>query len=96
MQLWVQEVIATWELEQHHVLTLVLAAESWDRATGARKVLDRDGTVFLDRFGQPKPRPEVQIEQASKVVFARLVRELALDVAAPDESRPPGLVGRKR
>jgi hypothetical protein len=34
-------------------------------------VLDRDGVAFPERFGQPKPRPEVAIERDSRVGATR-------------------------
>jgi phage terminase small subunit len=75
-----------YELEPHHVRLLTLAAEAWDRAAAAREVVDRDGMTFADRFGQPKPRPEIAIERDSRIGFARLLRELGLDVEKPPEA----------
>jgi phage terminase small subunit len=92
-QAWFTEVVRTYELESHHVRLLTLAAEAWDRAEQARAVIDKEGLTFLDRFSQPKTRPEVAIERDSRVSFARLLRELNLDVSVP-ESRPPSLGGR--
>ena|SRR5436309_12041277 len=86
---WWQSVVTTWELDEHHVRLLTLAAEAFDRAVQARKIIARKGLTFRDRFGQPKPRPEVAIERDARIAFARLLRELDLDVDVPDESRPP-------
>ncbi|MFC3322141.1 P27 family phage terminase small subunit [Mesorhizobium cantuariense] len=86
---WFKSVTENYALEGHHVRLLTLAAEAWDQAQIARAVLDKDGQTFNDRFGQPKERPEVAILNAARIAFARLVRELALDVDAPTESRPP-------
>ena len=68
---------------QRHILTL--AGETWHRSAQARRVLERDGLVFLDRFGQPRPRPEVAIEKDAKLLFARLTRELQLDAGSLPE-----------
>ena len=35
--------------------------------------------VYLDRFGAPRTRPEVRIENDSRLAFARLVKALDLD-----------------
>lgn len=78
-----------YELEPHHVRLLTLAGEAWDRGQQARAVIDDLGMTFEDRFKQPKPRPEIAIERDSRIAFARLVRELGLDVAPPEESRAP-------
>lgn len=87
---WFKSVLEEFELDGHHVRLLTLAAEAWDQAQTAREVLDRDGQTFLDRFGQPKERPEVGILQNARISFARLIRELALDGdTTPDAPRMP-------
>ncbi|MBX4989563.1 P27 family phage terminase small subunit [Rhizobium lentis] len=87
-QKWWKSVLADFDLEDHHLRLLQLAAEAWDQAQGAREVLDKDGQTFTDRFGQPKERPEVGILQNARIAFARLLRELALDgVDAPEAPR---------
>jgi phage terminase small subunit len=91
---WFQSVIQDFELEAHHVRLLTLAAEAWDRCQQARVALKKMGLIFDDQFGQPKARPEVAIERDSRIAFARLLRELGLDLAAPAEehTRPPRIV----
>jgi hypothetical protein len=86
---WYASVLTDYDLEPHHVHLLTLAAEALDQANVAREVLDKDGQTFTDRFGQPKERPEVGILQNARVAFARLMRELALDVEAPEAPRAP-------
>jgi len=90
---WWSEVVEEYVLEPHHLRLLTLAAEAWDRGEEARKILAKEGLTFTDRFGQPKARPEVAIERDSRIAFARMLRELALDLEEPDESRPPRLHG---
>lgn len=85
---WFKSVLSDYELDGHHVRLLTLAAEAWDQAQTAREVLDKDGQTFIDRFQQPKERPEVGILQNARISFARLIRELALDGDnAPDAPR---------
>jgi hypothetical protein len=79
-------VVTEWELEEHHVKLLTLAAEALDRAEEARELLARAGTFYRDRFGQPKPHPAVAVERDARVAFARLPRELDLDTVAPPEA----------
>lgn len=87
---WWLSVTDDFDLDPHHIRLLTLAAEAWDRGQQAREVIDRDGMTYLDRFGCPKPRPEVAIERDSRIGFARLLRELALEgVAAPEAPRTP-------
>lgn len=89
---WWQSVIEEYELEPHHVRLLTLAGESWDRCQQAREALAANGLTYQDRFGAPRARPEVAIERDSRIAFARVLRELRLDLDPPD-SRPPGLGG---
>lgn len=89
-QNWFKSVTVDFDLEPHHIKLLTLAADAWDRAVSAREVIDADGMTYTDRFGQPKPRPEVAIERDSRIGFTRLIRELALDgVDAPETPRAP-------
>ncbi len=90
---WWESVLEEFELEDHHVRLLTLAAQAWDRAEQAREILDAEGLTYTDRFDCPRARPEVAIERDSRIAFARLLRELCLDVEPPRASpgRPPGL-----
>ena len=83
-------------MEPHHIKLLTLAAEAWDRCQEAREILAEEGLTYEDRFHQPRARPEVAVERDSRIAFARLLRELALDVESPGSvGRPPGIGGRK-
>lgn len=96
---WWASVAGEYALEAHHLRILTLAAESWDRGQEAREAIAKHGPVYVDRFEQPRARPEIAIERDSRIAFARLVRELALDLDPPDEpGRPPrlGVVTEKR
>jgi hypothetical protein len=89
---WVDDVCIKWVLEDHHKTLLILAGEALDRSENARQVIDAKGAVYLDRFGQPKVRPECLIERDAKATFSRLLRELDLDLESPISSaRPPAL-----
>lgn len=90
-RLW-REIVDGFELEGHHLRILEVALTAMDRGAAARAVIDKEGAVFPDRFGQPKPRPEVAIERDAAITFMRGLRELGLDSAALDEApRPPAL-----
>ena len=85
--------VADYELEPHHMRLLSMAAECWDQYLKASETIRKLGLTFDDRFGQPKARPEIAIERDCRVGFARLVRELGLDLGEPDEFRPPRITG---
>jgi len=94
---WWSAVISDYDLEPHHIRLLTLAAEAWDRGQQARRIIAAEGLTFVDRFSQPKTRPEVSIERDSRLAFARLVRELCLDAVEPPDAaaRPPRAGGAK-
>ena len=92
---WWSSVVADYQLEPHHIRLLSLAGEAWDRCTEAREALVEHGLTFTDRFDCPKPRPECAIERDSRLAFARMIRELALDDSESPETRPPRISVRK-
>jgi phage terminase small subunit len=88
---WWRDVTEAYELEEHHLRLLTLAAESWDRAVEARLMIAEAGAFYTDRFGAPRAHPAVSVERDAQISFARLLRELALDVSLPNSSRPPAI-----
>ena len=93
-QEWFAAVISDFELETHHVRLLTLACESWDECQAARAAISEHGQTYVDRYGQPRERPEVGIARQSRTIFARLVRELGLDIESKDTPRPPRVGGQ--
>jgi phage terminase small subunit len=87
---WFRSVAKEFALEAHHVRLLRLACETFDRGERAREVLSRRGLTYLDARRNPRPRPENAIVRDCSIVFARLLRELRLDLGPPDDAeRPP-------
>lgn len=81
---WFKAIAEAFALEPHHFRLLILASEAWDRGERAREVLARSLT-FKDSRGNLRPHPANALVRDNAVVFARLIRELRLDVGAPDE-----------
>ncbi|YBV97104.1 P27 family phage terminase small subunit [Phyllobacteriaceae bacterium JZ32] len=77
------------DLEDFQVRTLILACEAYDQAEAARETIDKDGFTYPDRFGKPRERPEVAIYHRSRLAWAKLMRELCLDGASPEDTRTP-------
>jgi phage terminase small subunit len=98
MREWWVAVLEDYDLDRHHLHLLEAACGAWDRMKQARAAIDTNGLTFTDPTGSPKARPEVAIERDARVAFARLIRELDLDVAPPPDSRgrPPGLRSNRR
>jgi len=88
---WWKEVVGEFDLDSHHIRLLTKACKAFDRSEQAREALVRHGLTFEDRFGAPHARPECAIGRDSRLAFARLVREIGLDVSPPSDSRPNSL-----
>jgi len=88
---WWRRVVEDYALEPHHLRILALACSAWDQAALARAILAIAGFTFTDKWGQPRARPEVAIEQQARRDFARLLRELGLESNGPELPRPPSL-----
>lgn len=86
---WWQGVVSRWQLEEHHIRLLTLAAESWDRGQQAREQIARDGLTTATKDGGLRAHPAVRIESDARLAFARLVRELDLDLEAPPAASRP-------
>ena len=92
-QTWFKSVLQDFALEAHHVKLLTQACQAWDRAEAARQAISQHGMTYQDRFDAPRARPEIAIERDSRLAFARLLRELCLDVEPPSEIRLPRRAG---
>jgi phage terminase small subunit len=89
---WWLAVVTDWELEEHHVRLLTLAGEAWDRCAEARELVKSQGLTFTTRLGELRVNPAVAIERDARLAFARLLRELDLDIVPPStDVRPPRL-----
>jgi P27 family predicted phage terminase small subunit len=89
---WWKEVVTDWRLEEHHRRLLTLAGEAWDRCGQARELIETDGLTVPTKAGGPRLHPAVRVEQDARLAFARLIRELDLDVTPPaDAPRAPAL-----
>jgi P27 family predicted phage terminase small subunit len=97
-RVWWTTVVERYVLEPHHLRLLQLACEAWDRGQAAREQLAAEGLTVASAHGGVRPHPCVAIERDARLGFARLVRELDLDVEPPASSdiRPPGLISNSR
>ena len=86
---WWTSVVTRWELEPHHIRLLTLAAEAWDRGQQAREHVLRDGLTTATKDGGLRAHPALRVESDCRLAFARLVRELDLDLEAPPAASRP-------
>ena len=59
---------------------LQAALESFDRATRARKEIDKTGMCVMDKFGQVKPHPLLACERDSRAAFLAGLKALNLEI----------------
>jgi P27 family predicted phage terminase small subunit len=89
-----RKTVDSYELEDHDVLLLVKAMEAQDLAEKCRKIIDKEGLTYTDRFGSPRARPEAKILNDRRNAVKNIFREIGLSLADENKSRPPLLAGR--
>jgi hypothetical protein len=67
---------------------LETALQAFDRMTEARKLIDQDGAVTSDRFGQLKVHPALVVERDSRYAMLAALKQLNLDLEPPWKARP--------
>jgi phage terminase small subunit len=82
-----------YELDPPALALLAAASKQLDRIAEARAVLQKEPVIVQDRFGQSRTHPAVEVERNASVCFARLLREIGLDLEPPPDSRPPRRAG---
>jgi hypothetical protein len=74
------------------LLLLETGMRAFDRCEAARALLDRDGVVVTDRWGQSKQHPAAAVERDARAGLLAALRALCLDVEPlqPRVGRPGG------
>ena len=75
----------------HDLKRLDMAAQILDRLELCDAEIKAKNAFFTTKAGQKKENPALKTERELKVVFCRIIRELALDVEEPEDTRPPKL-----
>lgn len=90
-QRWWEKITGEWELEEPALLILESALEAFDRMRQAQAILDAEGIVVTDRFGQPKQHPATMVERDAKATLLRCLKSLNLDIEPLQDGpgRPP-------
>ena len=71
--------VGEYSLESHHLKILQCALEAWDEMVEAKRIVDAEGLIFVDRFGQPRPHPAAGLVLKARESFGRLMRQLDLE-----------------
>lgn len=74
--------------DAHDLARLQVAAECADRGAEARDAIERDGAYTEGKFGL-KAHPALAVEQAARILLLRAIREMGVDVAEAQPTRPP-------
>jgi P27 family predicted phage terminase small subunit len=85
---WWNRILAEWLLDDPSLLLLQAALESFDRMNAARVIVEAEGIVTRDRWGQLRPNPAVLAERDSRTAMCRALKQLGLDL------EPLGAIGR--
>jgi hypothetical protein len=86
-QAWWRTVTVAYDFEPHHHLLLEAAGNAWDAMEAARLEIAREGPSYLNKEGEPRPRPECAVLRDSRAAFARIIKDLGLDAAPPPTPR---------
>jgi phage terminase small subunit len=78
------------------LVILTAAAEAFDRTKQAEAMVKAEGLTTLDRFGQQKPHPAVNIARDARAQMLTAIKQLRLDIEPLRDGpgRPPGQFGR--
>ena len=88
LQFW-EKVLSEYALEEAHDLArLRMACSCLDDIKEAEKQITKDGRFITDRYGQIKEHTALKSIRDNRIIFCRIIRELALDINVP-ETRPP-------
>ncbi len=80
---WFEQLATEWELGPTELELLRLAAETRDRHAEARTLLDAEGCVLRDRFGQAKAHPATSVERDTRIAHVRNLGALRLEEDEP-------------
>ena len=85
-----EKILGEYILEEAHDLErLSMACKCLDDIHQGEEQIKLDGMYVRDRYGQVKEHPAAKVIRDNRIIFCRIIRELALDIETPSESRPP-------
>ena len=85
-----KKVLLEYELSESHDLErLAMAAKCLDDLDDAEGRIKADGRFTVNRYGATVEHPGCKMVRDSRMLFIKIIRELALDIQIPSDSRPP-------
>ena len=73
-------------IDEHGLLILEVALQSWDRMNQATQVLDKEGITVKGVGGRAKAHPALAVERDCRAAFTQGMKVLA-SLELPDESK---------
>jgi hypothetical protein len=81
-------VTGAYVLEPHHLSLLEEAVRTLDVVRDAEAAILRDGSYVTGRWG-PRAHPAGAVRDRSRALYARLIREIGIDLVPSDSPRLP-------
>ena len=81
-----QRILSQYQYDPIGQMLLSNLLDAYERMLGAGRILAREGTIVVDRFGQQKPHPAFEQESASRLSVLRHARALGVDISDISES----------
>ena len=79
-KLW-SEIVREYSITDPAGLSILRAGlESFDRAATAKRLLDVEGAVVVDRWNQRKVHPAAAVERDSRAAWLSALKQLNLDI----------------
>jgi P27 family predicted phage terminase small subunit len=69
---------------------LELAAQAYRRLVEARGILDKQGVTVMDRHGQVRAHPLVNVERDARIAVVATLKQLGLDLEPVGKGGRPG------
>lgn len=68
------------------LVTLLTACQALDRLRQAQAIVNAEGIIKPDRFGQPKPHPGTQVEKEARAGLLMALKAMNLDLESLEEA----------
>lgn len=85
-----KNVLSEYDLTDTHDLErLSMASKCLDDLCEAEKRVKEDGMFTINRYSATVEHPGVKTIRDTRLLFVKIIRELALDIVSPENPRPP-------
>ena len=82
-QVLFRSIVGDYVIEPWQVRLVTESLRSLDRAEQAREQIAREGLTTTTRLGEVKAHPLLMVERDQRAAFARMMKQLGLDLEGP-------------